>query len=267
MVGLEATGVYYLGLAIAAIEGGLGVRVLNPWQVRTFAVSRLARTKTDRVDAVLIREFTERMFDDLNAWYPPPEGLLRVTALVRLGDGLVRHRVAAGNRVHALRHVDSVVAEVADLVADELRGQRKAVMAAALAAGQADELVSVWLERLMTLPGFGEVSALRFLAYAGDVRRFPTARKFAAYTGLSPKFSQSGDGVTVGRISRIGPATLRAVLYWAAMSASRTDTAQGRLYRRLVDAGKPKKVALVAVANRLARGGWRVCVGSSPVSG
>lgn len=258
---MEATGVYYIGLARAAHTAGIGVRVVNPWQVRLFASSRLSRTKTDKVDAALIRDFGERMLPDLLPWYPPPEALERVAVLVRLADGLLRHRVAASNRVHALEYLDPWVAGVAGGVIESLEVERGAIMAAALEAGEADELVGNWLAGLVTLPGIGEVSALRILAYGGDLRRFGTGRQFAAYTGLSPRFSQSGDSEAVGRISRVGPGALRGALYWSAMAAGRTNTPQGELYRRLVAAGKPKKVALVAVANRLARGSWRVCVG------
>lgn len=257
---MEATGVYYLGVARAAHAAGLYVRVLNPWQVRLFASSRLSRTKTDKVDAALIRVFAERMLADLPPWYPSPEGLERVAALVRLADGLLRHRVAAGNRVHALKHVDPLVAEVAAPIGDVLKGERDRVMSAAREAAEADPLVSLWLAGVVSLPGFGVTSGLRFLAYAGDLRRFGTARRFAAFTGLTPRFSQSGDGVEVGRISRVGPRELRSILYWAAISAGTSKSEFGELYRRMVAAGKPKKVALVAVANRLARAAWSACV-------
>lgn len=257
---LEATGVYYYGLAVAAYTAGLGVRVVNPWQVRSFASSRLSRTKTDKVDAALIREFGERMFPDLAVWYPPPEGLLRVASLVRLGDGLVRHRVAAGNRVHALRHIDEFVATAAEDIASVLRAERVRVMRLALIGCEEDELLSVWLKQLQTLPGFGEIASLRLLAYAGDLRRFGSARKFAAYAGLTPRFKHSGEVKTPGAMSRIGSGPLRGVLYMAAISAGKSHSEHGEMYRRLVAKGKPKKVALVALANRLARAAWTVCI-------
>lgn len=257
---MEATGVYYLGFARAAHAAGFAIRVVNPWQVRLFASSRLSRTKTDKVDAVLIRDFGERMLPDLVGWHPAPEGLERVSALVRLGDGLMRHRVAADNRVHALQHVDKLVAEVAAPIGGVLRVERDRVMREAAAAAREDPLVSVWLACLMELPGFGETTALRFLAYSGDLRRFGGARRFAAFTGLTPRFQQSGDGLEVGVISRVGPRQLRSILYWAAISAGHSNSPMGDMYRRLVSAGKPKKVAVVAVANRLARAAWSVCV-------
>lgn len=257
---LEATGVYYRGLAFAAVERGISVRVVNPWQVKAFATSRLSRVKTDRTDARLIRDFGERMLPDLRRWWPSPPGLDRVQLVVRLADGLMRHRVAAGNRAHAADWTSAEVVELARELEGTLETERERLMARALELAHDDELVGEWLRRVATLPGFGEISGLRFLAYAGDLRRFPNARAFAAYTGLAPRLDQSGTSDGVGRISRVGSRPLRGVLYWSAISATRSNSPQGEYYRRLIEAGKPKKVALCALANKLARAGWAVCV-------
>lgn len=257
---MEATGVYFRGLALAATEAGVSVRVVNPWQVKAYATSRLARTKTDKVDAALIRDFGVRMLDDLPPWWPSPESLHRLQAIVRLGDGLLRHRIAASNRVHALRFSDPVVLEAARPLEVALKEQRTQLMSVALEFARKDELLGNWLDALVQLPGFGEQSALRFMAYAGDLRRFGSARRFASYTGLPPRFQQSGLSAEVGRMSRVGPRPLRSVLYWSAMSAVKGNSKLGERYRRMVAAGKPKKVVLVATANSLARAAWAVCV-------
>lgn len=258
---MEATGVYYLGLARHATAAGVTVRVVNPWQVRAFATSRLARTKTDKADAALIREFGERMGADLPVWWPMPLELRRVSVLVRFGDGLLRDGIAAGNRAHALGVADALaVAEIGESVKASLVAERERVMALALQVAEEDELVGGWLSALRGLPGFGDVASLRFLAYSGDLRRFGSARQFAAFTGLVPRFKQSGGGLEVGVMSRVGSKELRGILYWAAMSASRSDTPHGEFYRTLRQRGKRGKVALVAVANRLARAAWVVCV-------
>ncbi len=258
---MEATGVYYLGLARYATSAGVTVRVANPWQVHAFAASRLARTKTDKVDAALIRLFGERMGADLPVWYPMPVVLERVSVLVRFGDSLLRDGVAAGNRAHALGVAEaSAVAAIGESVKASLVAERARVMDLALQAAEGDELVGGWLVGLRGLPGFGDVTGLRFLAYSGDLRRFGSARQFAAFTGLVPRFRQSGGGPEVGVMSRLGSRELRGILYWAAMTASRSDSMHGEFYRALRHRGKRGKVALVALANRLARAAWAVCV-------
>lgn len=257
---MEATGIYYRSLAVAAVDAGVSVRVVNPFQVKAFAAARLTRQKTDKVDAKVIREYGVRMLDELRPWWPSPEALHRVQALVRLGDGLLKYRVAAGNRAHALRLSDPVVSAAAEPLAKVLRMERVRLMEVALEVARGDELVGLWVERLLGLPGVGQVSALRILAYAGDLRRFGTARQFAAFTGLPPRFNQSGLGREVGRMSRVGSRELRGVLFWCAMSAGQSRAPLGLRYRRLVESGKPRKLALVATANSLARAAWAVCV-------
>lgn len=257
---MEATGIYYRSLAVAAVDAGVSVRVVNPFQVKAFAASRLTRQKTDKVDAKVIREYGVRMLDELRPWWPAPEALHRVQALVRLGDGLLRHRIAASNRAHALKFSDPVVLAAAEPLSKVLTVERARLMKTALEVARADDLIGMWVERLSGLPGVGELSALRILAYAGDLRRFGSARQFAAFTGLPPRFNQSGLGREVGRMSRVGSRELRGVLFWSAMSAGQSGSPLGVRYRRLVESGKPRKLALVATANSLARAAWAVCV-------
>jgi transposase len=163
--------------------------------------------------------------------------------------------------MHALGIIEAVtVADVGASVKAVLDRERDRVMALALETAEADELIARWLGGVRGLPGFGDASALRLLAYSGDLRRFGSARQFAAFTGLVPRFKQSGGRPEVGVISRIGSAELRGVLYWAAMSASQSRSVHGDFYRRLRANGKCGKVAMVALANRLARAAWSVCV-------
>jgi transposase len=97
------------------------------------------------------------------------------------------------------------------------------------------------------------------LAYSGDLRRFRSARAYAAYTGLTARVHQSGQLPERASISRMGPSALRAAFWMAALSASRVEP-YASLVARLVQSGKPKKLAITAVANRLARAAWAVVV-------
>lgn len=149
--------------------------------------------------------------------------------------------------------------ELALSVPDSIQSLRASLYAEAQAIVASYSLAASWFSALQTLPGIGPTLALKLLAYSGDLRRFHSARAYAAYTGLTPRIYQSGEMEATARISRIGPPMLRASYYLAATAATRTDSAQAALYSRLVDSGKPKKVALVAVAHRLARAAWAVC--------
>lgn len=256
---MEATGVYYRPLAYALHRAGFAVYVVNPLQVRAYARSLLTRNKTDKADARLLARFLAQYRADLTPYEPLPEALYLASLLVRFAEGLNTQRTASLNRLHAWRYAHPHVHEFALSVPDSIQSLRAALYAEARAIVAAYPLAASWVSALQTLPGIGPTLALKLLAYSGDLRRFHSARAYAAYTGLTPRIYQSGEMDASARISRIGPPMLRASYYLAATAATRTDSAQAALYRRLVDSGKPKKLALVAVAHRLARAAWAVC--------
>lgn len=260
---MEATGSYYLRFAAACHAAGLTVYVVNPWQVKAFAVAQLSRVKTDRVDAKLIADFCSMMLDSLWPWRPMPDSLVAVTSLVRLGDGLLRHRVAAGNRVHALGVKASLLADEADRLKVSLSSERDRLMDTAAGVAESCSVIGPWYVALQELPGIGKVAALKVLAYSGDMRRFRSGREYASFTGLPPRLAESGSSLKRSSMSRRGSRPLRSVYYWAAVSASRSKSAQGQFYEGLIARGKRPKVAVVALANRLARAAWRVVIDAS----
>jgi len=111
------------------------------------------------------------------------------------------------------------------------------------------------VRRLQAIPGIGPVIAATIVAEVADITRFPSARAFAAYTGLVPRVRSSAGEAHLGHITRGGPPDLRWALGQAAMVGLRAkvSTAASRLYRRKVKKGKRKKVALCAAAHKLAR--------------
>ncbi|WP_018467928.1 IS110 family transposase [Calidithermus timidus] len=257
---MEATGVYYRPLAYALHRAGFAVYVVNPLQVRSYARSLLTRNKTDKADARLLARFLAQYRADLTPYEPLPEALYLASLLVRFAEGLTTQRTASLNRLHAWAYAHPRVHGLAQAVPQVLQDYRESLYSEARAVVEAYPVGASWLTSLQTLPGVGPTLALKLLAYSGDFRRFRSARAYAAYTGLTPRVYQSGELDTVARISRIGPPALRSSYYLAAVSATRTDTAQAAFYRRLVGSGKPKKLAIVAVAHRLARAAWAVCV-------
>lgn len=106
---------------------------------------------------------------------------------------------------------------------------------------------------LTSIPGVGLKSAVTLRLVLSEVSRFRTANAAVAYCGLDPRVIQSGDGCRHLGISRRGNAKVRAILYPAAMAAARGDNTIGDFYRRLVAAGKKRKVALVACMAKMVR--------------
>jgi transposase len=105
--------------------------------------------------------------------------------------------------------------------------------------------------RLLQLLGFGPQTALIFLGEVGDVGRFPTAKHLVSYAGLNPRVYDSGDRCVRGGISKAGRTQLRWVLVEAAWAHVLANGPEAAHYHRLVKRGKPKQVAIVALARRL----------------
>lgn len=106
---------------------------------------------------------------------------------------------------------------------------------------------------IASIPGMGKVSAAKVLAYAGDVRRFDSAKALAAFIGLSPRRRQSGSSVR-GRtvLSRTGHHELRAGLYMPGLVARRHNAALKVFGDRLSQNGLAHKAVIGAVMRKLA---------------
>ena len=116
---------------------------------------------------------------------------------------------------------------------------------------------------LRSIPGVGLLTASALVAFVGDVRRFPTARHFASYLGLTPKERSSGDQRRLGRISKRGDTYLRMLLTHGAravLRAAHVTKSPTRLHAwaLAVQRRRNHNVAAIALANKLARIAWAV---------
>ncbi len=113
------------------------------------------------------------------------------------------------------------------------------------------------VERLKTIPGFGDVVAATTYAVIGEVERFPNARSLSAYAGLVPTVRQSGDRNSHGGITKEGSKQLRAVLVQAAHTVARSTSPSAAplraTFERIRGTRGRRKIALVALARHLLR--------------
>ena len=108
-----------------------------------------------------------------------------------------------------------------------------------------------WYKLLVSINGIGERTAWSILAYIGDINFFSNAKQIASYAGLTPKIIQSGTSIDKSSLSKLGHKRLRKSLYMPALVAIRYNPILKAVYERLVNNGKPKKVAIVAVMRKL----------------
>jgi transposase len=105
---------------------------------------------------------------------------------------------------------------------------------------------------LQTIPGVSKKSAIDLIVVSGGFRNFTSARQFSAFIGICPCLNEFGTSIRGYRgISRIGDKNIRATRYMCAMAAKIYNKGCRALYERMAAAGKAKKVALVAVMNKL----------------
>ena len=255
---LEATGVYSLRLALTLQRAErLEAMVVNPRAIKDFQRARLTRAKTDRLDALGILEFLQRM--EFVAWRPPTDAVL---ALQQLGRRLVQLRgelTREEARLHAIAYTpdrDGLIA--ADLAANirHLKKRIKALQqAAAELAAREPELASQ-VERLCSVPGIGKVSALRLLGELLVLPRELKAKQWVAHSGLDPRPRQSGTKDAPRHISRTGNRHLRLALFMPALVAIQRSPQIQATYEALLARGKKKKVAIIAIMRRMLHAIW-----------
>ena len=239
----EATGRYHAGLE-AAFAGWPLVRV-NPLRARRFAEACGTRAKTDAIDARMLA----RMGDRLELPPDPPASpvMRELQALQTARAGLVRDRIALIQRAdaarlallkrqtgRALRLVEAQLAEIEAEISTRIAADRQ------LARRQ---------EILASIPGVGPRLSATLVVGMTELGAAP-GKAIAALAGLAPLTRQSGDWTGRARVSG-GRGDVRRALYMPALNAIRHNPDMRRFYDRLGAAGKPAKVAIVAVMRKL----------------
>lgn len=258
LIVMEATGIYYLDLAVALVETGLPVAVINPKSFHHFSKLKLAGSKTDGVDAELLAEYGERM--QPACWTPPDETCLALRDIARQINRLTGARAQAKNRLHALQ---SKRATLSLLLDDEQEGiawlnrRIKRLTQAALALIAQSETLSKHLAHLRAAKGVGETTAIAVLGEFCVLPRDLKAPQVSRFAGLDVRLTQSGSSVNrPARLSKTGNAYLRAALYMPAMSAIQHDPRAKAFYEALLARGKKKMQALCAVMRKYLTGLW-----------
>jgi len=252
-IGLESTGAYHELLADLAHAAGMTVYVLNPRDVKKYAEGVGQRGKTDRLDAQVIARYVAREHDQLHAYVAHSLAQRRLEQLLKRRSKLVALRVGLTQSWRGVAGVKAEVAAVAKAYA-RLLAQVDRLLKQLLT-----ELpeIRVRVARVRTIPGYGALGGVA-VAHALQQLPFTSAEAFIAHTGLDPRPRDSGDKRGRRRLSKRGPAELRATLHMCAMSASRT-AAWGPYYQRQLAKGLSGTAALVILARKMARTAYSIC--------
>ncbi|WP_375778312.1 IS110 family transposase [Bradyrhizobium sp. ma5] len=245
LIAVEATGGFETIVAAALAGAQLPLVVVNPAQIRHFAQAVGQRAKTDPIDAAVIARFVEAVKPEPRAM-PDQEARL-LAELVSRRRQIIEMIVAERQREKRAENV-----RVRKSLARHIKVLEKELPEI---DNDIDTLVRgspVWRakeELLVSFPGVSNTLARTFLAEVPELGAL-NRRQIASLAGLAPFTRQSGRWKGKSMIGG-GRAKLRAGLYMAALSASRYHPQLKVFYRRLVTAGKPKMVALIAVARKV----------------
>ena len=241
---VESTGGYERRLVLKLAEAGLPVVVVNPRRVRSFAVGMGFLAKTDAIDARLLALFGEKA-------EPPIRPILQGTDRL-LADLVARRRQLVAMSVAEQNRRETAVAAVQRTIDPVLRTLRQSIRALEERIDRTlhqDAQTAELLELLQTVPGVGPAVARTLLIDLPELGHLGR-REIASLVGVAPFAHDSGTFRGARRI-RGGRASVRTALYLAAMTASRFNPTLAVIYQRLRKAGKPPKLAFVAVARKL----------------
>ena len=249
---MESTGVYGLDLAVALDRAeGIEVMVLNPRVARRFAEVLLKRSKTDPVDARVLREYPQRM--DFVPWTPPASEKLQLRALARRIAALTEMRTQEKNRLHAAESCAELKIIRNDLELNIRHLDRRIEQL----ESQASQLIDrhrdfqVPIARIISVKGIGLHSAIQIWGELCVLPSDLTPRQWVAHAGLDPRHFESGAFKGKTRISKTGNKYLRAALYMPAHNAIVWEPCVMAFRDHLVENDKTKMQAKVAVMRKL----------------
>ena len=253
LIVLEATGGIERDVVAVLAAANLAVAVVNPRCVRDFAKSLGKLAKTDRIDAAVLAHYAEAVEP---AAQPVPDELSReVEALLTRRRQVIQTLVSERNRRGGLLLQRVMTAPGKRVMASLERSIKWLERELAALDEDLDDSIrksALWREKddlLRSVKGVGRVVSRTLLAFLPELGQL-NRKQVAALAGLAPFNNDSGTR-SGKRTIWGGRADVRCVLYMAAVTAVRWNQVLAAFYRRLVAAGKPKKVALTAVMRKL----------------
>ncbi|MEZ4797887.1 MAG: transposase [Flavobacteriaceae bacterium] len=264
LVVMEATGYYHYQLSQFLHKKGVFVSVVNPLSVKRFIQMKLSKVKTDKSDAKAICEYGTK--NDLPMYSSMTDIHAECLQLFRLLDTYLKKRTQTKNKLHG-EEVLGIPSKYAykSLQRDlkHLDKEIKGIELRLLELVKQDQQEQLTL--LKSIPGMGIKTALFLIVVTEGFKKFETASQLCSYVGITPTIRESGSSVRGrSRISKVGNKKLRNLLFLCAFSACKHNKSCREIYERIVAKGKSKKLALIAVANKLLKQAFAIAKSGLP---
>ena len=248
VVALEATGGFETVAAATLAAAGLPVVIVNPAQVRAFAKAIGQRAKTDPIDAAVIAHFAEAIRPQVR---PLPDEATRL--LADLGHPPAAEEIVEMIGAERQREKRMTVPHLRKSIARLIKALEKELAGLNTDIDDAVRGSPVWREKqdlLKSVPGVGPIIASTLFAELPELGRCGR-RQIAALAGLAPFTRQSGQWRGESFIGGGRQAVRTALFIGAEMVAKQHNPVLKAFFDRLVAAGRPKMIALIAVARKL----------------
>ena len=248
---MEATGYYDYQLAYYLQENSVLLSVENPLSVKRFIQMKLSKIKTDKSDSKLICEYAKQV--DLKLWQGNSKHQLECLQMTRLLSVYTKQSTMLKNKLHG----EAVLGQPSKLVVTSLKRSLRQLKKEIDTIEEkllllVNEVHKDVLTRLKSIPGIGKKTSLMLVVLTDGFDRFKSGSELCSYSGLTPIIRQSGSSVNGrARISKIGNQKLRNLLFMCSFNACKYNKACKAIYDRIVAKGKSKKLALIAVCNKL----------------
>jgi transposase len=245
LVAVEATGKWHREVCRSLSASPIAVAIVDPYRVRLFAKAQGILAKTDRLDAKVLAMFAAMMSPACRP--PAPQALEAMQELVTARASAVdeqtalKNQLAAANEKFVQRQLERRIRQLTTHIAALEREGLKRI--------KADEGLARRFAILISIPSFGDVVAMTLIVCLAELGSL-SDKQIAALGGLAPVADDSGQRQGV-RVIWGGRATVRRILYLAALSAKTCNNDMKAFYQRLTANGKQPKAALVAVARKL----------------
>lgn len=264
LVVMEATGYYHYRFAQFLYKKGVCVSVVNPLSIKRFIQMKLAKIKTDKSDAKAICNYG--LTQEVPLYNALTDTQSECLQLFRLMDNFLKSRTAIKNKIHG-EEVLGIPSKFAYRsliqIKKYLDKQLKGIDVKLLSLVKKNQQKQLTL--LQTIPGIGQKTALFLIVVTDGFNKFETASQLCSYAGITPTIRESGSSVRGrARISKVGNRKLRNLLFMCSMSAYKKNKGCREIFERITNKGKSKKLALLAVCNKLLKQSFAIVKSGIP---
>lgn len=250
---MEATGIYYEGLAYHLHNLKQPVSVVLPNKVKHFGKSLNIKTKTDIVDARIIAKLGVERFLDL--WNPPSKIFKGLRDLTRLLSDLKNEKTAFSNRLEAFECGAESLPFIISATKNIIKGIDLQISKCEKEINTllySEEWLASKVDKLLSIKGVGLLTIAIILAETQGFKLIKNVKQLASYAGYDVVQRESGTSIKgKTRISKKGNGRIRAALHYPAMVSSRFNPQMKEDYQRII-ANKPSKmVGITALSRKL----------------